>query len=232
VETCLKKKGKLIIPAFSVGRTQDLLFALNGMELDGRLPAVKYYVDSPLSTAATKVVKQHPECFNRAVQKLLKIDSDPFDFKGLHYIQDKRESQSLNSSTEPCVIISASGMAEAGRVKHHIANNIEKPSTTILIVGYCEKDSLGARLMEQPEEVGIFSNRFKVRADIRSIDSLSAHGDYNDLCQYLSCQDADEVKQVFVVHGEEESQLAFKRRLIKKGFLDVVIPTRHQEFGL
>lgn len=129
----------MIIPAFSVGRTQDLLFALNGMELDGRLPAVKYYVDSPLSTAATKVVKQHPECFNRAVQKLLKIDSDPFDFKGLHYIQDKRESQSLNSSTEPCVIISASGMAEAGRVKHHIANNIEKPSTTILIVGYCEK---------------------------------------------------------------------------------------------
>ena len=232
VETCLRKKGKLIIPAFSVGRTQDLLFALNGMELDGRLPAVKYYVDSPLSTAATKIVKQHPECFNRAVQKLLKIDNDPFDFKGLHYIQDKRESQSLNSSTEPCVIISASGMAEAGRVKHHIANNIEKPSTTILMVGYCEKSSLGARLKEQPEEIGIFGNRFKVRADIRSIDSLSAHGDYNDLSQYLSCQEADEVKQVFIVHGEEESQIAFKRRLIKKGFLDVIIPSRHQEFGL
>ena len=100
------------------------------------------------------------------------------------------------------------------------------------MVGYCEKSSLGARLKEQPEEIGIFGNRFKVRADIRSIDSLSAHGDYNDLSQYLSCQEADEVKQVFIVHGEEESQIAFQRRLIKKGFLDVIIPSRHQEFGL
>ncbi|MDD2611968.1 MAG: MBL fold metallo-hydrolase, partial [Bacteroidales bacterium] len=116
VETCIGKRGKLIIPAFSVGRTQELLYTLNEMELDYRLPDVKYYVDSPLSTTVTKIVKQHPECFNRSVQKIMKFDKDPFDFKGLHYIEDKRESQALNGSDEPCVIISASGMAEAGRV--------------------------------------------------------------------------------------------------------------------
>lgn len=230
--TCIHKKGKLIIPAFSVGRTQELLYILNDMELDHRLPPVNYYVDSPLSTAATQIVKKHPECFNRSVQKILKYDSDPFDFQGLHYIEDKRASQALNNSEEPCVIISASGMAEAGRVKHHISNHISDPRTTILMVGYCEKESLGARLKSRPSEVGIFGIPHPVRAEIESIDSMSAHADYNDLCQYLSCQEASEVKQVFVVHGEETSQIAFKKRLVKKGFLDVILPKRHQEFGL
>jgi len=232
IETCIGKRGKLIIPSFSVGRTQELLFALNELELDYRLPDVKYYVDSPLSTAATQIVKNHPECFNRAVQKILKYDKDPFDFKGLRYIEDKRESQALNSSEEPCVIISASGMAEAGRVKHHIANNVSNPKTTILMVGYCEKHSLGARLKEEPEEVTIFGERFPVRADIREIKSMSAHGDYNDLCQYLSSLDPEKVKKVFIVHGEPESQMAFRDRLTKKGFLDIEIPELHQTFGL
>lgn len=232
LHTCYDKKGKLIIPAFSVGRTQELLYALNEMELDYRLPLVKYYVDSPLSTSATEVVKKHPECFNRSVQRIMRIDDDPFDFKGLHYIEDKRESQALNTSHEACVIISASGMAEAGRVKHHIANNIENPRTTILMVGYCEKNSLGARLKQHPEKVSIFGQEYEVKAEIESIESMSAHADYNDLCQYLSCQDAHEVKRVFVVHGEEQAQIAFRDRLVKKGFLDVVIPGPHEEFGL
>ncbi len=230
--TCEEKKGKLIIPAFSVGRTQELLYALNDMELDYNLPDVKYYVDSPLSTSATRVVKNHPECFNRLVRRVMKYDEDPFDFRGLRYIEDKRESQALNSSKDPCVIISASGMAEAGRVKHHIANNISNPRTTILMVGYCEPQSLGARLKRHPDEVSIFGQKFPVKAEIESIDSMSAHADYNDLCQYLSCQDAQEVKKVFVVHGEENAQKAFRDRLVKKGFLDVIIPRRHEEFGL
>ncbi len=232
VHTCLDKKGKLIIPAFSVGRTQELLYALNGMELDTCLPHVKYYVDSPLSTSATAVVKQHPECFNRHVQRIMKYDSDPFDFKGLHYIEDKRESQALNTSKEPCVIISASGMAEAGRVKHHIANNIEDPRTTILMVGYCEKESLGARLKRHPETVRIFGQEFQVKAEVEQINSMSAHADYNDLCQYLACQNPCEVKKVFIVHGEDDAQIAFRDRLIKKGFSDVVIPRHHEEIGL
>ncbi|GHS99172.1 MBL fold hydrolase [Bacteroidia bacterium] len=231
-ETCIHKKGKLIIPAFSVGRTQELLYALNDLELAGKLPPLKYYLDSPMSTKITEIVKQHPECFNRSLQKLFKIDSDPFHFKGLKYITDKRDSQALNSDYSPMVIISASGMAEAGRVKHHIANGIGNWRNTILIIGYCEPQSLGARLKLRPETVTIYGMPFSVKADIRTIDSMSAHADYNDLCQYLACQDQAEVKRLFIVHGEAEVQDEFKKRLLKKGFKDVEIPELHQEFGI
>lgn len=232
VETCIGKRGKLIIPAFSVGRTQELLYALNELELDNRLPNIRYYVDSPLSVAATNVVKKHPECFNRAIQKIMKFDNDPFDFKGLHFIEDKRESQALNDTQDPCVIISASGMAEAGRVKHHIANSIGNPKNTILMVGYCAKNTLGARLKEHPSEVTIFGDIFKVRADVRQIESMSAHADYNDLCQYLATQEPGKVKRVFVVHGEPDVQDDFRVKLLQKGFRDVVIPNRNETFGL
>ena len=232
METCIRKKGKLIIPAFSVGRTQEILFALNQLELDGELPALDYYIDSPLSTSITTIVKRHPECFNKAVQKLIKLDADPFDFKGLKYITDKRKSQELNVNYKPCVIISASGMAEAGRVKHHIAKSIENWRNTILIIGYCEPQSLGARLKKRPEEIGIFGEKHIVKADIQTIDSMSAHADYNDLCQYLACQNPQEIKQLFVVHGEPEVQVEFKNRLLRKGFRDVIIPKKHEEFGL
>jgi len=230
--TCLQKKGKLIIPAFSVGRTQELLYALNDLELEGRLPRVNYYVDSPMSIKVTEIVKKHPECFNRSVQKLLRKGDDPFWFNGLHYITDKRDSQALNADFRPSVIISASGMAEAGRVKHHIANGIENWRNTIMIIGYCEPNSLGARLKEHPDTVGIFATPYQVKADIVTLDSMSAHADYNDLCQYLACQDAQEVKRLFIVHGEPDVQVEFKRRLMKKGFLDIAIPELHQEFGL
>lgn len=232
VETCVGKRGKLIIPAFSVGRTQELLYALNELELDNELPRIKYYVDSPLSKSATEVVKKHPECFNRAVQKIMKYDKDPFDFKGLHFIEDKRESQALNQTKDPCVIISASGMAEAGRVKHHIANSIENPKNTILMVGYCAENTLGARLKERPSEVSIFGDIFKVKADIRQIESMSAHADYNDLCQYLSILDPGKVKQVFIIHGEPDAQDEFRDKLVRKGFLDVIIPDRGETYGL
>jgi len=230
--TCLQKKGKLIIPAFSVGRTQELLYALNDLELDGHLPPIDYYVDSPLSIKVTEIVKKHPECFNRSLQKLLRQDADPFMFKGLRYISDKRDSQALNTNYNPSVIISASGMAEAGRVKHHIANSIENWRNTIMIIGYCEPNSLGAHLKAHPETVGIFGTPYHVKADIVTLNSMSAHADYNDLSQYLACQEAREVKRVFVVHGEPDVQDEFKRRLIRKGFLDVTIPELHQEFGI
>jgi len=231
-ETCLGKRGKLIIPAFSVGRTQELLYALNDLELDGRLPQVKYYLDSPLSTKVTDIVKKHPECFNRSMQKIMKLDSDPFDFEGLKYITDKRDSQALNVDHNPMVIISASGMAEAGRVKHHIANSIENWRNTILMIGYCEPQSLGARLKQLPSVINIFGNPYTVRADIKTIDSMSAHADYNDLCQYLSCQSPMDVKRIFIVHGEKNVQIEFKKRLLKKGFKDIEIPDRNQEFGI
>lgn len=231
-DTCIKKKGKLIIPAFSVGRTQELLYALNRLELENRLPKIPYYVDSPLSIKATNIIKEHPECFNAAVQKMLKRDEDVFDFKGLEFIETAQESMALNENSSPCVIISASGMAEAGRVKHHILHGVENPKNTILIVGYCEPQSLGARLASGSPEVSIFGKKFMVKADVGVIKSMSAHGDYDDMCQWLSCQDKNEVEKVFLVHGEYEVQQEFKSRLLRKGFKDVVIPSQHQEIGL
>ena len=134
-------------------------------------------------------------------------------------------------SIEPCVIISASGMAEAGRVKHHISNNIENSHNTILMTGYCEPTSLGGRLLQGAKEVSIFGIRHEVHAEIAAIKSMSAHGDYEDLCQWLACQNPREIKKLFLVHGEYEVQMGFKARLIKKGFLDVEIPSRHFEIG-
>jgi metallo-beta-lactamase family protein len=231
-KTCLEKHGKLIIPAFSVGRTQELLFALNSLEEAGRLPDLDYFVDSPLSVAATEVVKKYPQYFNKTIQKILETDNDPFSFKGLKYIRTVEESKLLNYHDKPCVIISASGMADAGRVKHHISNNIENSRNTILLVGYCEPRSLGGRLMAGAKEVHIFGVLHEVHAEIGSIRSMSAHGDFNDLSQFLACQDASKVKTLFIVHGEYDVQQAFKERLLKKGFTDVEIPELHYEIGL
>jgi len=231
-KTCLQKKGKLIIPAFSVGRTQEILYFLNQLENENRLPDIPYYVDSPLSLEATEVVESYPEDFNNRVQKLLQTDHDPFQFKGLKFVKSVEESKSLNYRTDPMVIISASGMAEAGRVKHHISNNIENSRNSILLTGYCEPNSLGGRLKLHPKEVGIFGQLHEVHAEIGEIQSMSAHGDYNDLCQWLACQNPKEVKKLFLVHGDYDVQLDFKNRLISKGFSDVEIPARHTEVGL
>lgn len=231
-ETCIERKGKLVIPAFSLGRTQEVLYMLNHLELERRLPALNYYVDSPLSIKITEMVKKYPDHFNGNVQNLLKQDKDVFDFKGLQYLESVDESRALNDSNDPCVIISSSGMAEAGRVKHHIAHNIEDSRSTILLTGYCEPESLGGRLKTLPEEVGIFGKRFKVRAQIAEISSLSAHGDYEDLSQWLACQGPTDVKKLFLVHGEYDVQQHFKDRLLRKGFVDVHIPALHEEVGL
>ncbi|MFS8083322.1 MAG: MBL fold metallo-hydrolase, partial [Ginsengibacter sp.] len=194
-KTCLQKKGKLILPAFSVGRTQEILYELNQLEEENRLPNVPYFVDSPLSMEATEVIKSYPNYFNSRVQQLLLTDHDPFDFKGLKFVQSVEESKSLNYRDEPMVIISASGMAEAGRVKHHISNNIENSRNSIVLTGYCEPNSLGGRLKLHPKEVSIFGVKHMVNAEIGDIQSMSAHGDYNDLCQWLACQDPKLVKK-------------------------------------
>lgn len=230
--TCLEKKGKLIIPAFSVGRTQEILFTLNQLELENKLPDLPYFLDSPLSLKATDIVKHYPQYFNSRIQKIMQSDKDPFNFKGLKFIKSVDESKSLNYMNSPCVIISASGMAEAGRVKHHISNNIENSRNSILLSGYCEPNSLGGRLKLHPEEVRIFGQMHEVNAEIGELRSMSAHGDYEDLCQFLACQDPKQVKKLFLVHGEYEVQLDFKKRLISKGFTDVEIPELHQVIGL
>lgn len=229
---CIQHKGKLIVPAFSLGRTQEILYAFNQLELENRLPKIDIFLDSPLSTAITDVIKKYPGYFNKTIQKVMESDNDPFMFPQLKYIKSVDESKMLNFRNEPCVIISASGMAEAGRVKHHISNNIENSRNGILMTGYCEPNSLGGRLLTGNKEVGIFGVQHEVHAEVGAIRSMSAHGDYEDLSQWLSCQDPKQVKKLFLVHGEYDVQVPFKNRLIKKGFMDVEIPERHYEVGL
>jgi metallo-beta-lactamase family protein len=231
-KACLQKKGKLIMPAFSVGRTQELLYSLNQLEVENRLPDLDYYVDSPLSIEATEVVKKYPQYFNKTIQQLMQTDHDPFTFKGLKYVKSVEQSKMLNFQNGPMVIISASGMGDAGRVKHHISNNIENSRNTILLTGYCEPHSLGGRLMAGAKEVNIFGLEHQVNAEVGAIRSMSAHGDYNDLSQWLACQDQQQVKKLFLVHGEYQVQQDFQQRLIKKGYRDVEIPSQHYEIGL
>lgn len=230
--TCVIKGGKVVIPAFSVGRTQELLYALNSLELKHKLPDVAYYVDSPLSLQATMVIKNHPEVYNNGVKEVMKVDEDPFQFKGLKFIESVEESRSLVEDPRPCVIISASGMGDSGRVRHHIRSIINNQKNTILMVGYCEPKSLGGRLIAGEPVVEIFREEFTVAAEVLAVKSMSAHGDYEDLLHFLSCQDPALVKKVFLVHGEYNVQQEFAKRIQEKGFARVEIPEYHQEFEL
>jgi metallo-beta-lactamase family protein len=232
LDTCIDRKGKLIIPAFSIGRTQELLYHLNNLNLHGKLPLIPVYVDSPLSEKATLVVKTHPWNFNEKVQEIMEHDDDPFDFPGLRFIEDVEESKALNFKKEPCIIISASGMAEAGRVKHHIKNNITKAQNTILLVGYSEPGSLAGRLNAGMDIVSIFGEKFPVIAKVESIQSMSAHGDQKDLLQFIGNQQASILKTIFLVHGDYQTQLIFKDKLLEVGYRDVEIPKLHESFRL
>jgi metallo-beta-lactamase family protein len=228
--TCIKKKGKLIIPASSLGRTQEILFSLNNLFNGDLLPPLKVFVDSPLSTRVTELVRTHTECFNNNIQKLMKTDSDPFTFSGLRFITDVADSKKLNARKRPCIIISAAGMADAGRVKHHIANNIESKKNTILFVGYCEPSTLGGKLMSGAKEVTIFGDNYKVAAEVKTMHAYSAHADYDELCQFLAPLNPNLVEKFFVVHGEPTVQDEFIIRLNHKGFANVVAPKLHEHF--
>ena len=230
-KTCMHKKGKLIIPAFSVGRTQELLIALNQMENEKRLPPVTYYVDSPLSLEATQVVRSHPGNFNDRLRSVLEHDEDVFAFKGLRYIKSVDESKAINFDKSPGVIISSSGMADAGRIKHHIRNNISDENNTILMVGYASPSSLAGKLVHGTKRVNIYGEEYEVRAEIGQMRSMSAHADYDDLVMFLDSQDKRLVKKLFLVHGEYDVQLDFAKRLQRKGWR-VEVPGMNSVFEL
>ncbi|MBP7809997.1 MAG: MBL fold metallo-hydrolase [Bacteroidia bacterium] len=232
LHTCIEKKGKLIIPAFSLGRTQEIVFSLDKLKNKGLLPDIKTYVDSPLSTSATDIVRKHVECFNKELRDYIKEDPDPFGFNHLKYIRESSESKALNDSSEPCIIISASGMADAGRIKHHLMHNISNEKNTVLMVGYCSPRTLGARLLSGEPVVHIYGEEYSVKAEVESIHSYSAHGDYSELIRFLSCQDKEQVKNIFLIHGEEESKISFQEKLLKEGYKAVTIPEKNSEFNL
>jgi len=232
VETCVEKRGKLIIPAFSVGRTQEIVYALNNFFNQGKLPRVDIFVDSPLAVNATTIFRMHPECFNKEFRHILENDPDPFGFSNLFYITKVEDSKKLNDHKEPCVIISASGMMEAGRIKHHLANNISDPKNTLLVVGYCSPETLGARIQTGIKEVSIHGIIHKVNADIRKIESFSGHGDYKEMISFLSCQEKSAIEKTFIVHGEYETQKKYVARLQSEGFRNIEIPAKGQSFDI
>ncbi len=232
IDTCQRKKGKLIIPAFSLGRTQEIVFMLDKLKNKNLLPNFKVFVDSPLSTSITNIMRDHVYCFNDKLQEYIKTDKDPFGFNNLTYIRDKEDSIALNDLNEPCIILSASGMMDAGRIKFHLQNTLDNAKNTLLIVGYCSPNSLGRQLRDGKKAVKIFGQEIEVKADVKIIDSYSAHADYNELLKFLSCQDKNLIQKIFLVHGENESKIGFKEILNKKGYKEVILPNKYEVFNL
>jgi metallo-beta-lactamase family protein len=231
-ETCIKKGGKLIIPAFSLGRTQEVLYAIDKLKGKNLIPDVKVFVDSPLSSKVTEIVNKNRGSFNEKMQKYMEADSDPFGFAYTRFIEDVANSKTLNKIDEPCVIISASGMADAGRVKHHISHTISNAKNTILMIGYCAPGTLGARLINGEKQVRIFGEEHQVNAEIASLLAFSAHADANDLLRFLSCQDKSKLKAIFLVHGEEKTKQVFRGKLIEQNYRKIIVPAKGLVFNL
>jgi metallo-beta-lactamase family protein len=227
VKEAVEKRGKIIIPAFSVGRTQDIVYALNQLNEDGKLPRIPIFVDSPLSVNATEIYRLHPECFNERTYDFLRTKANPFGMENLTYLREVAQSMKLNDLKEPAIIISASGMCEAGRVRHHLKNHIGDPSTLVLFIGYCAEHTLGAQIRSGKSPVNIFGEPHQVRAKIAAVDSFSGHADRNELKSYVQRITGD-IKKIFIVHGEEKQALPFAETLkqMKPG-AEVVVP----EFG-
>ena len=229
---CVQQNGQLIIPAFSVGRTQEVLYALNQLSLEKRLPDMLYFIDSPLSLKATETIKKYSEQFNERLQKVLLVDDDPFEFPGLKYVESVEDSRRLVEYKEPCVIISASGTADAGRVRRHINSCIANKDCGILMVGYCSPKTLGGQLLSGAKEVEIFNDACVVCAEIGQIQGMSAHGDSDDLIKFISNQDPKKVKGIFLVHGEQSVQKTFADKLSLRGFHRIECPAIHASFEL
>lgn len=228
VKETLNRHGKIIIPSFSVGRTQDIVYTLHQLTDDGLLPKVPIYVDSPLSVNATEVYRLHPECFNESIYKFLREKSNPFGMENLTYIRELAHSMKLNDLKEPAIIISASGMCEAGRIRHHLKNHIGNPDNLILFIGYCAQHTLGAQIVAKAEKVNIFGEPQYLRARVETIDSYSGHADRTELKDYLSKITGD-TKQFFVIHGEENQSLALAETLRGlKPKATVTVPTPGQ----
>jgi len=211
----LERNGKVIIPAFAVERTQQLIYVLHELTEAGDLPDVPIYVDSPLAVNATEIFRIHPECFNEEVYEFLFEKRNPFGFESLHMVRKVTESKKLNEIQEPAIIISASGMCEAGRILHHLRNNIEDDRNTILFVGYCAENTLGWKIRNEWKEVPILGDKFDVRADVQILDSFSGHADQSELLEYFDRMGGSKEK-VFLVHGEESQSEALCEVLRKR----------------
>jgi len=232
INKAVARKAKVIVPAFSVGRTQELVYSFHQICEKRIAKRIPIYVDSPLSTNVTEIFRQHTECFDKETCDFLHKYDDPFGFNQLTYIQDVEESKKLNSLKGPMMIISASGMAEAGRILHHLRNNIENPNNIILMVGYCAENTLGRRIIDKEPIVKIFGEEFKLNAEVITLHSLSSHADENELISYFKNFEMSQLRETFLVHGEFESQLTFATKLKSLGYKNIKIPERGQIFKI
>jgi metallo-beta-lactamase family protein len=223
--------GRIVVPAFAVGRTQQLVLLLHQLANQKRIPNIPIFVDSPLALNVTEVHRRHPECFDEEATKYLESGEDPFGFKRLQYVREASESKKLNDLHGPFVVISASGMCEQGRILHHLRNNIEDPRNTVLITGFQAQDTLGRKLVEKWREVRIFGEPMQVRAEISSLDELSGHADQGELLQWIAPM-APSLRKVFLVHGETQQAATLARLLHSQYHLEVVCPSPGQSFDL
>ncbi len=231
INDTIKRRGKVIIPAFSVGRTQEVLYFLNLLFIAGRVPRIPVFVDSPLSFNATEVFKLHPEVYDSELRDLLYAGHSPFDFENLHFVQSVSESKAINTMHEPMVVLSASGMCENGRIRHHLKNNISDPANTVVLVGYMAEHTLGRRIGEKRETVNIFGVPYPLNARVEKIDGFSAHADSDGLMRYFKAV-GENVKQIAVVHGEPEAAEAFAADLKSVSDAQIVIPAPGESLAI
>lgn len=233
INTTAHRRGKVIIPAFAVGRTQEIVYALNQLDAQGDIPELPVFVDSPLAVNATDVFRMHPEAWSPEVQAFLNDGGRraPFDYSNLEYVRDVRRSKQLNHLSEPAIIISASGMAESGRILHHLKNNLSQAENTVLLVSFQAQDTLGRHLQDGENRVRIFGEEYPVRAQIESIAGYSAHADQAELLQWASAFPRQRLAICFLVHGEPEPMTVLAGKLQDAGMQTVTMPTRGQHFS-
>ncbi len=227
----LRDQARLVIPAFSVGRTQQIVYFLNELFEEGAIDGLPTYVDSPLSTKATQVHRNHPECYDEETMGRLRQGDDPFAFPELTYVTDVADSKKLNAMRGPVLIISASGMCEGGRILHHLKHTVEEERNVILIVGYQAEHTLGRRIVEGASPIKIYGDRYELRAQVHIINALSAHADHDELIAYMK-QMGPEVDHAFVVHGELEASEQLATDLDALGANDVLVPEEGQAYEL
>jgi metallo-beta-lactamase family protein len=221
-----ERRGKIVIPSFALERAQEIVFALKALRRQGKMPPMPVYVDSPLTVAITDVFKLHPECFDAETRALIAGSETPFDFDGLRYISSVEDSKRLDADAEPAIVISASGMCEAGRVLHHLKATVEDPKNAVLIVGFQAPHTLGRRIVEHRPRVKIFGVERDLRAEVVVMNGFSAHADQKDLVEYVGdAEKSGRLKNVFLVHGEPGPQAILGDLLRKGGKADVRAPS-------
>jgi metallo-beta-lactamase family protein len=230
--TCVDIPGRLIIPSFSVGRTQALLFTLNKIYANHKFPNLKVFSDSPLAYSSTKVYQRHVRMLNKEARNFQEDNDMLFDFENLIYLENAEASRAISNYNEPCIIISSSGMVQGGRIEHHVEANIGNPYATILMIGYASEGTLGWRLLNGQDTISIRGKQLPVLANVEKIDVFSGHGDQNDLIKFVKMQDPDKLKGVFLVHGEQLSMADFQGKIQEMGYSNVEIPLRGRSYEL